>query len=121
MEGLEIVLDFIIACLSSVLMIVSLISKNISMKTRSTVYGGLLTLTFSVGLIVALIFSMVQKDGDLDRRLSLGSLIIPIICDVAGFVKYQSENLKEKNVLNNIGIEKLYGESVFDNKFDIKE
>lgn len=118
--GMDIVFDYIIAGISGIVLVVSVVNKNLSDRYKYIVAGSLLILAYFIGFIIVMGIALRQKDGSAARIISVVSLIISVLDELIDFVRFQFKYVTEKNRKNKKEIENLEGKSVFDKKFDLK-
>lgn len=117
-EGMETILDFIVACMAGMLLVVSWINKHLSDKLKYIMQGAILFGVCSIGLIIIMGIALVQRDGSLARKISVVSLIISAVEEIKEYAKFQFGYVLDRNECKKNEIKQLENSSVFDEKFD---
>lgn len=116
-DGMETILDFIVAYMSGMLLVVSLINKHLSDKLEYMMQGAILFGVCSIGLIIMGI-ALVQRGGSVARIISIVSLIISAVEEIKEYAKFQFRYVLDRNECKKNEIKQLENSSVFDEKFD---
>lgn len=117
-EGMETILDFIVACMAGMLLVVSWINKHLSDKLKYIMQGAILFGVCTIGLIIIMSIALVQRDGSLARKISVVSLIISAVEEIKEYAKFQFRYVLDRNECKKNEIKQLENSSVFDEKFD---
>lgn len=96
-EGMETILDFIVACMSGMLLAVSLINKHLSDKWKYIMQGAILSVVCSIGLIIIMGIALVQRDGAVARIISIVSLVISAVEEIKEYAKFQFGYVLDRN------------------------
>ena len=120
-EGMDIILDFIIAAVAGMLLLLSLINRKLSDESKYIVSGAIITLAYSIGFIFIMIIALRLKDASIARKISLASLIVSGILEIKDYCNFQCRYATKRYKDKEFEIENLEGKSIFDNEFDTKK
>ena len=110
-EGMDMVIDFIIAGLSGALLIYSLIIKSMKDELKHVFQLSLILLPYTIGFEILLIVAAMQKDGEIARVISLVTLIISSVVELRDYYKYQKGDIEERRNKNKLDETKLQEKS----------
>lgn len=119
-EGMDIILDFIIASVAGILLAVSLVNKALSDRWKYIVTGSIFTLACTVGFIIVMIIALKQRDGSAARWISFVSLIISAIDELIDYTKFQLGYVFKRNDEKKEEIKKIEEGSGFDKRLNSK-
>ena len=120
-EGMETILDFIIASMAGLFLIFSLVNKNFSDRWKYIASGTIMTLLCLIGFVIVMIISLQQMDGSVARVISLVSLIISRLDELIDYIKFQIGYATTRKNEKELEINDLEGEGIFNNMFDSKK
>ncbi len=88
--GMDVVIDFIVAAMSGLLLLFSFIKIRFKTDEKKYIYwGNTLMLVFSVGFLIILVMAERQVNGDVARIISLICLLITSLVEVAQYVVFE--------------------------------
>ena len=119
-EGMETILDFIIASMAGLFLVFSLVNKNLSDRWKYIVSGTIVTCLCSIGFVIVMIISLHQMDGSVARVISLVSLIISGLDELIDYIKFQIGYVTTRKNEKELEINDLESEGIFNNMFDSK-